>query len=169
MHWLSLVVACGGYSSRGGQASHCGGFSCWWAQALGSTGFNSCSSWALGLVFVAWAWLSCGIWNLLGQELNPCPLHWQVDSQPLDHQGGPCNMHLNLSQCILNYFATSWVRKGPYNKIFLFKLPSFVLLSNFLLFFKDHSLVLSGVSTSHFVQFYSYMWQFNISIPSWSE
>ena len=26
----------------------------------------------------------CGIF--LGQELNPCPLHWQADSQPLDHQ-----------------------------------------------------------------------------------
>ena len=25
----------------------------------------------------------------LDQGLNPCPLHWQADSQPLDHQGGP--------------------------------------------------------------------------------
>ena len=23
------------------------------------------------------------------QGLNPCPLHWQVDSSPLDHQGSP--------------------------------------------------------------------------------
>ena len=23
------------------------------------------------------------------QGSNPCPLHWQVDSQPLDHQGSP--------------------------------------------------------------------------------
>ena len=25
------------------------------------------------------------------QGLNPCPLHWQVDSQLLDHQGSPPN------------------------------------------------------------------------------
>ena len=33
---------------------------------------------------------ACGIF--LEQELNPCLLHWQVDSFPLGHQGGPCNM-----------------------------------------------------------------------------
>ena len=25
---------------------------------------------------------------------NPCPLHWQADSQPLRHQGSPINMFL---------------------------------------------------------------------------
>ena len=30
---------------------------------------------------------ACGIF--LGQGLNPCPLHWQVDSSPLCHQGSP--------------------------------------------------------------------------------
>ena len=25
----------------------------------------------------------------LGQGLNPCPLHWQVDSYPLCHPGKP--------------------------------------------------------------------------------
>ena len=30
---------------------------------------------------------ACGI--LPDQESNPCPLHWQVDSQPLRHQGSP--------------------------------------------------------------------------------
>ena len=84
-------------------------------------------------------------------------------------QGSPCNVRLNLSQYIFNYFATSRIRKGPYNKIFFFKLASFVLLSFFLLLCKDPLLVLSGVSTSHFVQFYSFIWQFNILIPSWSE
>ena len=24
-----------------------------------------------------------------GQELNPCPEHWQADSYPLDHRGSP--------------------------------------------------------------------------------
>ena len=26
---------------------------------------------------------------LLDQGSNPCPLHWQADSEPLDHQGSP--------------------------------------------------------------------------------
>ena len=30
---------------------------------------------------------ACGI--LPEQGLNPCPLHWQADSQPLRHQGSP--------------------------------------------------------------------------------
>ena len=30
---------------------------------------------------------ACGIF--LDQGSNPCPLHWQVDSQPLRHQGSP--------------------------------------------------------------------------------
>ena len=30
------------------------------------------------------------MWNLfLDQGLNACPLHWQRDSSPLDHQGSP--------------------------------------------------------------------------------
>ena len=31
--------------------------------------------------------VACGILPNQGQNL--CPLHWQADSQPLDHQGGP--------------------------------------------------------------------------------
>ena len=31
--------------------------------------------------------LACGIFP--DQGLNPCPLHWQADSQPLRHQGSP--------------------------------------------------------------------------------
>ena len=31
---------------------------------------------------------ACGI--LSDQGSNPCPLHWQADSQPLRHQGSPC-------------------------------------------------------------------------------
>ena len=30
---------------------------------------------------------ACGIFP--GQGSNPCPLHWQADSQPLRHQGSP--------------------------------------------------------------------------------
>ena len=31
--------------------------------------------------------MACGIF--LDQGLNPCLLHWQVDSLPLGHQGSP--------------------------------------------------------------------------------
>ena len=33
--------------------------------------------------------VACGIFPDWGS--NPCPLHWQADSQPLDHQGRPSN------------------------------------------------------------------------------
>ena len=63
---LSLVAVSGGYSAW---ASHCSGFSCGaWAPETGSavgTQGLSCLS-------------ACGIF--LDQGLNPCPLHWQVDS-----------------------------------------------------------------------------------------
>ena len=32
--------------------------------------------------------VACGIFPDRGS--NPCPLHWQADSQPLHHQGSPC-------------------------------------------------------------------------------
>ena len=33
---------------------------------------------------------ACGIFP--DQGPNPCPLHWQADSQPLRHQGSPYNI-----------------------------------------------------------------------------
>ena len=43
-------------------------------------GFSSCSPWAYYST-------ACGIF--LDQELNLCPLCWQIHSQPLDYQGSP--------------------------------------------------------------------------------
>ena len=60
----------------------------WWvgsvvvAHRLQSTGSASAVV-EHGLSFSA----ACGI--LPDQGLNTCPLHWQVDSQPLSHQGSP--------------------------------------------------------------------------------
>ena len=75
---LSLAAVSRGYSpGMVHGASHCGGFSC-------------CRAWApgcMGSVFVACGLscpVVCGIF--LDQGSNPCPLHWQVESQPLDHQ-----------------------------------------------------------------------------------
>ena len=33
------------------------------------------------------------------QGLNPCPLHWQADSQPLHHQGSPRLDILKCAEC----------------------------------------------------------------------
>ena len=74
------------------------GFSLRWPlllQSMGSrhAGFSSCGARALG----TWASVvvahglsysaACGI--LPDQGSNPCPLHWQADSQPLRHQESP--------------------------------------------------------------------------------
>ena len=65
---------------RGARASHYRGLSRCGAQAPDSAGSvvvahgPSCST-------------ACGIFP--DQGSNPCPLHWQADSQPLRHQGSP--------------------------------------------------------------------------------
>ena len=77
---LSLVVASGGHSS-----SRCAGLLISWPLLLQSTGSRRASS-----VIVAHrpsCSVACGIFP--DQGLNPCPLHWQADSQPLRHQGSP--------------------------------------------------------------------------------
>ena len=77
---LSLVAASGGHSS-----SWCAGLSLSWPLLLQSTGSRRAGS-----VIVAHGpscSAACGIFT--DQGSNPCPLHWQADSQPLRHQGSP--------------------------------------------------------------------------------
>ena len=77
---LSLVAASGGHSS-----SRCAGLSLSRPLLLRSTGSRRAGS-----VVVAHGPSSsaaCGIFP--DQGSNPCPLHWQADSQPLRHQGSP--------------------------------------------------------------------------------
>ena len=77
---LSLVAASGGHSS-----SWCTGLSLSWPLLLRSTGSRR-----TGSVVVAHGpscSAACGIFP--DQGSNPCPLHWQADSQPLHHQGSP--------------------------------------------------------------------------------
>ena len=77
---LSLVVASGGHSSL-----QCVGLSLPRPPLLRSTGSRRAGS-----VVVAHGpscSAACGIFS--DQGLNPCPLHWQADSQPLRHQGSP--------------------------------------------------------------------------------
>ena len=87
MRGLSLVAASGGHSSSG-----CAGLSLSWPLLLQSTG-SRCA----GSVIVAHGpscSAACGI--LPDQGSNPCPLHWQADSQPLSHQGRPGHTFSNL-------------------------------------------------------------------------
>ena len=77
---LSLVVASGGHSS-----SRCAGLSLSRPILLWTTGSRRAGS-----VIVAHGpscSAACGIFP--DQGSNPCPLHWQADSQPLRHQGSP--------------------------------------------------------------------------------
>ena len=83
---LSLVAASGGHSS-----SRCAGLSLSWPLLLRST-----SSRRAGSVVVAHGpscSAACGIFP--DQGSNPCPLHWQADSQPLRHQGSPLSVFFN--------------------------------------------------------------------------
>ena len=77
---LSLVAASGGHSS-----SRCVGLSPSRPLLLRSTGSRRAGSVVVahGLSCSA----ACGIFP--DQGSNPCPLHWQADSQPLHHQGSP--------------------------------------------------------------------------------
>ena len=77
---LSPAVASGGHSS-----SQCAGLSLSRPLLLRSTDSRRASS-----VIVAHGptcSAACGIFP--DQGSNPCPLHWQADSQPLRHQGSP--------------------------------------------------------------------------------
>ena len=77
---LSLAAASGGHSS-----SRCAGLSLSRPLLLRSTGSRRAGS-----VIVAHGpsrSAACGIFP--DQGSNPCPLHWQADSQPLRHQGSP--------------------------------------------------------------------------------
>ena len=90
MRGLSLVAARGGHSSL-----QCAGLSLSRPLLLLST-----ASRRAGSVVVAHrpsCSAACGIFP--DQGLNPCPLHWQADSQPLRHQGNPA-LHFKIVKFI---------------------------------------------------------------------
>ena len=72
-------------SSCDAQASHRSGFSRCRTQALGHVGFSSRNMGSEVVVLGLSCSAACGIFP--DQGSNPCPLHWQVDSLPLSHQG----------------------------------------------------------------------------------
>ena len=77
---LSPVAASGGHSSL-----RCAGLSLSWPLLLRSTGSRRAGS--VIVAHGASCSAACGIFP--DQGSNPCPLHWQADSQPLRHQGSP--------------------------------------------------------------------------------
>ena len=80
MQGLSLVVA-----SRGHSSSRCAGLSLSRPLLLQSTGSRRAGS-----VVVAHGPSCSAAHGIFPDEgSNPCPLHWQADSQPLCHQGSP--------------------------------------------------------------------------------
>ena len=114
MRGLSLVAASGGHSS-----SQCAGLSLSRPLLLRSTGSRR-----TGSVVVAHGSscsAACGI--LPDQGSNPCPLHWQADSQPLRHQGSPSFFKINIS-----------VKCGPYLSVANSSLVFYYLLCSLLLF-----------------------------------
>ena len=77
---LSPVAASGGHS-----LSQCVGLSPSWPLPLWSTGSRCAGS----AVVAHGPSCSAARGILPDQGSNPCPLHWQADSQPLRHQGSP--------------------------------------------------------------------------------
>ena len=69
-----LIVDCGVWASHLSVFSYCG------AQAVESPG-------SVVAVYGLCCSAACGIFP--DQGSNPCPLHWQADSKPLNLQGSP--------------------------------------------------------------------------------
>ena len=124
---LSLVAASGGHSS-----SRCLVLSLSWPLLLRSTGSRRASS-----VVVAHrpsCSAACGLFP--DQGSNPCPLHWQADSQPLHHQGSPhCSFNFNTTNVVkhlLVYILSHIFVSTMSIQIFcpFFQLGFFVILLN---------------------------------------
>jgi len=100
----TLQLRCTGVSLRGLPLLQSGGSR--------RVGFRSCSSWppSTGSVAVVHA-LSCpAVCEIfLDERLNPCLLHWQVDSSPLSLQGSPC--------CLFQFCSTSSMMSASTSEI----------------------------------------------------
>ena len=101
---LSPAAASGGHSS-----SRCVGLSLSRPLLLRSKG-SRCSGSAV-VAHGPSCSAACGIFP--DQGSNPCPLHWQADSQPLRHQGSPvCTIFKVFIECVtvllLFYVLVFW-------------------------------------------------------------
>ena len=102
---LSLVAASGGHSS-----SRCTGLSLSRPLLLQSTSSRHAGS----VVVTHRPSCSTAFGIFPDQGLNPCPLHWQADSQPLGHQGSPANFLIHLAVLIYYGFTVSKLTSSPH-------------------------------------------------------
>ena len=122
--------SCGG---RGYSSMRCAGLPLWWLLLLQSAGSrhkgfsSSCGSVAVthGLRCST----ACGLFP--DQGSNPCPLHWQADSQPLRHQGSPCNYFYFV--CFFFFLIYIYIFKFLFIYLFIYGcVGSLLLHSGFL-------------------------------------
>ena len=85
---------------RGHSSSRCTGLSLSRPLLLWSTGSRGTGSEVVAHGPSCSA--ACGIFS--DQDSNPCPLHWQADSQPLRHQGSPV-IHLFVILFLKLFFS----------------------------------------------------------------
>ena len=126
MRGLSLVAASGGHSS-----SQCAGLSL--SRPLSSRSTSSRRAGSVAVAHGPSCSVACGIFP--DQGSNPCPLHWQADSQPLRHQGSPIFLFLIIIFYFNNFPLSSFLPFFPsfFPSVFPSFLPSFLL--SFLLSF----------------------------------
>ena len=107
-------VASGGHSS-----SRCTGLSLLRPLLLWSTGSRRAGS--VVVAHKPGCSVACGIFP--DQGLNPCPLHWQADSQPLRHQGSPLSGLLLFSMIISRSIH---VAANSIISFFMANIPSYI-------------------------------------------
>ena len=56
------------------------------------------------------------------QGANLCPLHWQADFKPLDHQGSPCFTSLGDSGFLCHHLSYGYKKSGRFFSLFSFLL-----------------------------------------------
>ena len=63
---------------------------------------------------------ACGIFPDQGSNL--CPLHWQADFKPLDHQGSPCFTSLGDSGFLCHHLSYGYKKSKRFFSLFSFLL-----------------------------------------------
>ena len=96
---LSPVAASGGHSS-----SRCASLSLSRPLPLWSTGSRRAGS----VIVAHGPSCSAACWIFPDQGSNPCPLHWQADSQPLSHQGSPRDIYFCLNKTLNKNIKVFW-------------------------------------------------------------
>ena len=77
--------------------------------------------------------VACGIFP--DQGSNPCPLHWQADSQPLRHQGSPPSLLITLSLINIGDILISLIHSVCISKILFFLVPALIPSRFYLILF----------------------------------